>query len=84
MADLEYDIFDVVDRLLELEVSDYVETMIDKYNNVAPPFYVFGRMIGREVYIKIKKKIKKDVSCFAYHFIILDLRLINHMQNKNY
>ena len=57
LFDLDYDTVDVVDRLKELTVSDYSETLIDKDDDKPPLLFVFGKDINnRQVYIKLKIK----------------------------
>ena len=70
MADLGYDRFDVVDRLLELKATDYSETVLDINNSDGSPFFVFGKIIGREVYIKVKIRDKErcKVFCISFHY----------------
>ena len=71
MVYLDYDSSDIIDRLKELTISDYSETLIDKDDNKPPLLFVFGKDIdGRLVYIKIKVKrdTKKKVLCLSFHF----------------
>ena len=57
LLDLDYDIEDVVERLKELRVEEYSETLIDKDDLNPPLLYVFGKNIdGKQVYIKLKIK----------------------------
>ena len=46
LFDLDYDTVDVVDRLKELTVSDYSETLIDKDDDKPPLLFVFGKDIN--------------------------------------
>ena len=65
MAYLDYDSSDIIDRLKELTISDYSETLIDKDDNKPPLLFVFGKDIdGRLVYIKIKVKRDTGVRTF--------------------
>ena len=71
MLDLDYDISDVADRLRELTLQEYSETLIDKDNTESPLLFVFGKDInGREVYIKLKMKgnQQKYVLCVSFHY----------------
>ena len=71
MTDLEYDSYDVVERLKELTVSEYSETLIDKDDDNPPLLFVFGKDINqRTVYIKLKIKgeTKRKVLCLSFHY----------------
>lgn len=71
MADLEYDAFDVADRLKELTLQEYSETLMDKDDDKPPLLFVFGKDInGRQVYIKLKIKTNtaKRVLCLSFHY----------------
>lgn len=76
MVDLEYDAFDVVDKLKELTVADYSQTLIDKDDDKPPLLFVFGKYInGRLVYIKLKIKgdFTKKVLCLSFHYAQYDM-----------
>lgn len=45
MVDLEYDIEDVVERLRELTVGEYSETLVDKDDINPPLLFVFGKIL---------------------------------------
>ncbi|MGN0672502.1 MAG: hypothetical protein ACI4KE_07700 [Anaerovoracaceae bacterium] len=71
LFDLDYDTVDVVDRLKELTVSDYSETLIDKDNDKPPLLFVFGKDINnRQVYIKLKIKGENNrrILCLSFHY----------------
>lgn len=71
LVDLDYDISDVVDRLKELTVEEYSETLIDKDDLNPPLLFVFGKDIqNKKVYIKLKLKgdQKKHVLCVSFHY----------------
>lgn len=71
MVDLEYDSYDVVERLKELTIQEYSETLMDKDDDRPPLLFVFGKDInGRLVYIKLKIKgeIIKKVLCLSFHY----------------
>ena len=71
MMDLEYDSSDVVDRLKELTISEYSETLMDKDDDKPPLLFVFGKEINNKlVYIKLKIKgeAKKRVLCLSFHY----------------
>lgn len=71
LLDLDYDISDVADRLRELTLQEYSETLIDRENADPPLLFVFGKDInGREVYIKLKMKgnQQKYVLCVSFHY----------------
>ena len=57
MTDLDYDSSDIVERLKELTVSEYSETLIDKDDDKPPLLFVFGKDINSKlIYIKLKIK----------------------------
>ena len=71
ILDLDYDIWDVVERLKELSVAEYSETKIDKDDLNPPLLFVFGKDINNKlVYIKLKIKDdnKKRVLCVSFHY----------------
>ncbi len=71
LIDLEYDIRDVVERLKELKISEYSETLIDKDNSNPPFLFVFGKGINNKlVYIKLKirKENLNHVICVSFHY----------------
>lgn len=71
MQELEYDSEDVVERLKELSLQEYVETLIDKDDDKPPLLFVFGKDINnRLVYIKLKIKgeTTKRVLCLSFHY----------------
>ncbi len=71
MMDLDYDEYDVVERLKELTYRDYSETLHDDSGAVPPLLFVFGKDINkRQVYIKLKIKdvSKKKVLCLSFHY----------------
>ena len=49
LLDLDYDTWDVVERLKELTVSEYSETKIDKEDLDPPLLFVFGKDINRKL-----------------------------------
>ena len=61
---------DIVERLKELTVQEYSETLYDKDDDNPPLLFVFGKDINcKKIYIKLKiKDVKKKVLC--YHFIM--------------
>lgn len=68
---LDFDKNDVVNKLLALDISEYMETFIDDKDNSLPPFFAFGKTIkNREVYIKAKIRDRKNckVFCVSFHF----------------
>lgn len=71
LVDLEYDSCDVVERLKELTLQEYSETLVDRQNDNPPFLFVFGKEIaGRQVYIKlkIKNERKRKVLCLSFHY----------------
>lgn len=71
LLDLEYDAGDVAERLKELTIREYSETLVDK-DDISPPLlFVFGKDIhGRLIYIKLKIKgsVIKKVLCVSFHY----------------
>lgn len=77
LADLDYDVNDVVDCLKELSIQEYSESLLDIDDDQPPILFVFGKFInGRLVYIKlkIKKNIKKRVLCLSFHYAKYDMK----------
>ena len=71
LLDLDYDTYDVIDRLKELTIKDYSETLIDRDDINPPLLFVFGKDINnKQVYVKLK--IKRDQSryvlCVSFHY----------------
>ena len=68
---LEFDRYDVRDQLAKLDVTNYVETLVDIKGVDLPNFYVFGITIQeKEIYIKVKIRDKNNckVFCISFHF----------------
>ena len=77
MTDLEYDSSDIVERLKELTIAEYSETLFDKDDDKPPLLFVFGKDINsRLVYIKLKIKgeITKKVLCLSFHYAKYDMK----------
>ena len=77
IVDLEYDSFDIVERLKELTVSEYSETLLDKDDDKPPLLFVFGKDINAKlVYIKLKIKgeTNKKVLCLSFHYAKYDMK----------
>lgn len=71
MTDLDYDTSDVVDRLKELSVSEYSETLFDRDDSNPPLLFVFGKDIsGKQIYIKLKIReiVAERVLCVSFHY----------------
>ena len=71
LLDLDYDAWDVVDRLKELTVAEYSETKIDTDNDDPPILFVFGKDInGKLVYVKLKIRGEENrrVLCVSFHY----------------
>ena len=71
LVDLDYDANDVAERLKELTIKEYSETLIDKDDVNPPLLFVFGKNINnKQVYIKLKIKSnqKKYVLCVSFHY----------------
>lgn len=68
---LDFDRNDILEQLMNLDISDYLETFIDDKDSDLPPFFAFGRVIkSRDVYIKVKirDRMKNKVFCISFHF----------------
>ena len=77
LVDLEYDSFDVVERLKELTVAEYSETLIDKDDDKPPLLFILGKDINAKlVYIKLKIKGETDkkVLCLSFHYAKYDMK----------
>ena len=71
MLDLNYDSEDIIERLKELTISEYSETLIDRDDNKPPLLFVFGKSIDNKlVYIKLKIKgnTSKKILCLSFHY----------------
>ena len=70
LLDLEYDVEDVVDRLKELKVEEYLETKIDTDDINPPVLLVFGKSINDKlIYVKLKiRNQQKQVICVSFHY----------------
>ncbi|SUY45720.1 Uncharacterised protein [Clostridium putrefaciens] len=68
---LDFDKDDVLNQLLALEISEYMETFIDDKDNNFPPFFAFAKLIkNRDVYVKVKIRDRQNckVFCVSFHF----------------
>lgn len=71
LLDLDYDISDIVERLKELTVEEYSETIIDKDDPDPPLLFIFGKNINnKQVFmkLKIKRKSSGHVVCVSFHY----------------
>lgn len=71
LIDLDYGPEDVVEKLRELSISEYYETLLDRDDEHPPYLFVFAKNInGRQVYIKLKIKEGRaqKVLCVSFHF----------------
>lgn len=76
MLDLEYDSYDIVERLEELTISEYSETLVDRDDDKPPLLFVFGKDINNKlIYIKlkIKEEITKKILCLSFHYAKYDM-----------
>ena len=55
MLDLDYDTSDIVERLKELTLAEYSETLIDKDDSNPPLLFVFGKSIDNMSIISLCK-----------------------------
>lgn len=68
---LNYDTSDVVDRLKELTVREYSETLVDKDDLNPPLLFVFGKNINNKlIYVKLKMKgnLSDHILCVSFHY----------------
>ena len=66
----------MVERLKELTISDYSETLVDNEDEDPPLLFVFGKDINnRLVYIKLKIKgsDSKKVLCLSFHYAMHEM-----------
>lgn len=71
LLDLDYDVLDIAERLKELKVEEYSETLFDKDDTNPPLLFVFGKNINsKQVYIKLKIKgnESKHILCVSFHY----------------
>ena len=71
MLDLDYEASDIVERLKELTIREYSETLVDKDDINPPLLFVFGKDVnGKQIYIKFKIKgsQKRHVLCVSFHY----------------
>lgn len=71
LLDLDYDVFDVIERLKELTVQEYSETKIDRDDLNPPLLFVFGKDINNKlVYVKLKIKGEQEkcILCVSFHY----------------
>lgn len=69
---LNFDLNDVINTILSLEVDNYLETVLDDKPNEIVPFYAFVKSINhRDIYIKVKVRhnIRNSVFCVSFHFV---------------
>ena len=79
IQELEFDRYDIMNELLALKLTEYMETFIDDMDDTLPPFFAFGKVIkSREVYIKAKIRDKRNckVFCVSFHFARFPLPII--------
>lgn len=71
LLDLDYDLYDVVKILSELDIQNYSETVFDSDNDNPPLLFVFGKEISKkEIYIKVKVRInpERKIVCVSFHW----------------
>ena len=71
LLDLDYNVEDVVERLKELKLEEYSESLIDRDDANPPTLFVFEKVIhGKQVYIKlkIKEKERQYILCVSFHY----------------
>lgn len=71
LLELDYQAEDVVDRLAELTIEEYSETLFDRDDDNPPRLFVFGKVIHDQlVYIKLKIKGEpaRKILCVSFHF----------------
>lgn len=84
MLDLEYDSFDVVERLKELTISEYSETLVDRDDDNPPLLFVFGKDINNKlIYIKLKIKEEITKKYYVCRSITQNMIWSSHINNEN-
>ena len=76
MAELEFDIMDIINLISELTIQDYSHTLIDNDERYdGEMLHIFGKTINEKLlYIKLKiRKNKKIVVCISFHFAEYEL-----------
>lgn len=71
LLDLEYDSYDVLDKLLELRAEEYSESVLDKDDSNPLWLHVFGKKINNKlIYIKfkIRSSENKQIVCVSFHY----------------
>ena len=71
LLELDFNKEDVWQHLLSLNLSCYMETIVDSRDANLPPFYVFTKQIkNRDLYIKVKIRDRhnRKVFCVSFHF----------------
>jgi len=69
LVDLDYAEDDVIERLKELRLEEYSETLFDRDDDRPPLLFVFGKVInGKTVYIKVKTRDEDQVICVSFHY----------------
>ena len=71
LLDLDYDLYDVVKILSELDIQNYSETVFDSDNDNPPLLFVFGKEISKkEIYIKVKVRVnpERKIVCVSFHW----------------
>ena len=71
LLDLDYDTSDVIQRLQELTIKEYSETLVDKDDSNPPILFVFGKYINnKQVYVKLKIRgdQSRHILCVSFHY----------------
>jgi len=71
LLELDFDKEDIWQHLLSLNLSCYIETIVDDKDKMLPHFFAFAKTIKcRDVYIKVKirDKLNGKVFCVSFHF----------------
>lgn len=79
LTELGYQTSDVIQRLLELEVTNYVESCKDRRIPNSNEFNIFSLILnGKEIYIKVKisSYSNKIVLCMSFHYAKFPLKRV--------
>lgn len=77
LTELGYQDTDVIQKLLELQVTDYIESCKDEKIPKSNEFNIFGIILnGKEIYIKVKisSYSNKVILCMSFHYAKFPLK----------
>lgn len=79
LTELGYQNEDVIQRLLELKVTDYIESCKDERLPKSNEFNIFGIILNeKEIYIKVKisSYTNKVILCMSFHYAKFPLKWV--------